>query len=125
MFTRILLKRILCGRFFGVHFLLSSTENNIKRFIFLYFAVLNPCFNITCYFFAVCKVFGPFDARCVCIDYCPSYNEPVCSSNGTQFKNTCIFQRSVCYAQKNDTLQPVGLCVGKSTIVAVETAYRP
>ena len=50
----------------------------------------------------------------MCIDECPAFDEPVCSSNGSEFKNSCIFKRTVCNFRLNDTLAPVGLCIGKN-----------
>ncbi|PFX12100.1 Versican core protein [Stylophora pistillata] len=65
---------------------------------------LDPCINVSCNYFAVCKAFGPKDARCICVDNCPSYDEPVCSSNGTTYDNECIFQREMCRLKANFTL---------------------
>ena len=38
---------------------------------------IDPCTNVTCDYHAICKAFSAFDARCVCDDNCPSYEEPV------------------------------------------------
>ncbi|PFX13617.1 CD209 antigen-like protein E [Stylophora pistillata] len=73
---------------------------------------LDPCINVSCNYFAICKAFGPKDARCICVDDCPSYDEPVCSSNGTTYDNECIFQREMCDLQANFTLYHPGDCTG-------------
>ncbi|XP_074614661.1 uncharacterized protein LOC141874349 [Acropora palmata] len=73
---------------------------------------LDPCINVSCNYFAVCKAFGPYDARCICVDNCPSYEEPVCSSNGTTYDNVCVFQREMCHLQANFSLYHPGDCTG-------------
>ena len=75
---------------------------------------LDPCLNVSCNHFAVCKAFGPRDARCVCVDNCPSYEEPVCSSNGTTYDNECVFQREMCHLKANFTLYHPGDCTGNT-----------
>ena len=65
---------------------------------------LDPCINVSCKYFAVCKAFGPRDARCICVDNCPSFEEPVCSSNGTTYDNVCVFQREMCHLRANFTI---------------------
>ena len=52
------------------------------------------------------------DARCVCIDSCPQYKEPVCSSSGTTYDNTCLFKQEMCLLQLNYTVQHPGSCEG-------------
>ena len=76
------------------------------------FTDLDPCINVSCNYFAVCKAFGPRDARCICVDNCPSYEEPVCSSNGTTYDNECVFQREMCHLKANFTLYHPGDCTG-------------
>ncbi|PFX14672.1 Fibrillin-1 [Stylophora pistillata] len=73
---------------------------------------LDPCINVTCDYFAVCKAFDAFDARCVCEENCPSYEEQVCSSNSTTFKNKCIFELEMCRLKSNHTLYHPGSCTG-------------
>ncbi|PFX14674.1 hypothetical protein AWC38_SpisGene21153 [Stylophora pistillata] len=73
---------------------------------------LDPCINVTCDYFAVCKAFDAFDARCVCEENCPSYEEQVCSSNSTTFKNKCIFELEMCRLKSNHTLYHPGSCMG-------------
>ena len=60
----------------------------------------------------MCKSFGPFDARCICLDTCPSYEEPLCSSNGTTYDNECLFQQDMCFLKLNFTVQHPGSCEG-------------
>ena len=73
---------------------------------------LDPCIDITCHYHSFCKAFGPHDARCVCANSCPSYKEPVCSSNGTTYDNRCLFEREVCLLRLNFTVQHPGSCEG-------------
>ena len=80
--------------------------------IFLLFTDLDPCIDVLCDYHGLCKAFGPYDARCVCIDSCPQYQEPVCSSNGTTYDNTCLFKQEMCLLQLNYTVQHPGSCEG-------------
>ncbi|XP_068741931.1 uncharacterized protein [Montipora capricornis] len=73
---------------------------------------LDPCINVSCKYFAVCKAFGPSDARCICVNNCPSYEEPVCSSNGTTYDNVCTFRLEMCYLRANFTVYHPGFCTG-------------
>lgn len=72
---------------------------------------LDPCLGVTCDF-GLCKAFGPFDARCVCIDKCPSFQKPLCSSNGTTYDNECLFEQEMCLLRQNFTVQHPGSCEG-------------
>ena len=74
---------------------------------------IDPCTNVTCDYHAICKAFSAFDARCVCDDNCPSYEEPVCSSNSTTFKNKCFCLLDICKRKSNHTLYHPGSCTGK------------
>jgi len=76
---------------------------------------LDPCINVSCKYFAVCKAFGPKDARCICVDNCPSFEEPVCSSNGTTYDNECVFQREMCHLKANFSVYHPGDCIGFPT----------
>ncbi|CAH3173842.1 unnamed protein product [Porites lobata] len=73
---------------------------------------LDPCIDVTCHYHSLCKAFGPNDARCVCLDSCPTYKEPVCSSNGTTYDNKCLFEQEVCLNRLNFTVQHPGSCEG-------------
>ena len=97
------------------HFLLYISYT--KRQHLLLFIDLDPCIDVLCDYHAICKAFGPFDARCVCIDSCPSYQEPICSSNGTTYDNTCLFKQEMCLLQLNFTVQHPGSCEGTSDLV--------
>ncbi|XP_078382514.1 uncharacterized protein LOC144665201 isoform X1 [Oculina patagonica] len=73
---------------------------------------LDPCIDVTCHYHCLCKAFGPQDARCVSVDSCPSYQEPVCSSNGTTYDNKCLFQQEMCILRLNFSVQHPGSCEG-------------
>ena len=75
------------------------------------FLDLDPCLGVTCDF-GLCKAFGPYDARCVCLDKCPSYQKPLCSSNGTTYDNECLFEQEMCLLRQNFTVQHPGSCKG-------------
>ena len=76
---------------------------------------MDPCLDVTCHYHGLCKAFGPHDARCVCVDSCPSYFEPVCSSNGTTYDNECWFRQQMCLRRLNFTVQHPGSCEGKKS----------
>lgn len=76
------------------------------------FADLDPCINVSCDYFAVCKAFRPNHTRCICEYTCPSFKDPVCSSNGTTYDNECMFQREMCYLRANFTIYHPGDCTG-------------
>ena len=82
--------------------------------VFFYPKDIDPCTNVTCDYHAICKAFSAFDARCVCDDNCPSYEEPVCSSNSTTFKNKCFCLLDICRRKSNHTLYHPGSCTGKT-----------
>ena len=92
----------------------------ITYFVYASFPDLDPCINVSCNYFAVCKAFGPRDARCICVDNCPSYEEPVCSSNGTTYDNVCVFQREMCHLKANFTLYHPGDCTGNDSKFTLE-----
>ena len=81
--------------------------------LYIFFTDLDPCINVSCKYFAVCKAFGPRDARCICVDNCPSFEDPVCSSSGSTYDNVCAFQREMCHLKANDTVNHSGDCTGK------------
>ena len=74
---------------------------------------LDPCIAVTCHYHGLCKAFGPNDARCVCLDSCPTYKELVCSSNGSTYDNKCLFEQEVCLNRLNFTVQHPGSCEGQ------------
>ena len=77
------------------------------------FIDLDPCLDVVCEKFAVCRAFGPYDARCVCVTDCPSVEQNVCASNGRSFNNICLFQLEVCQTKANYTNHHHGSCRGK------------
>ena len=93
--------------------------------IFLLFTDLDPCIDVLCDYHGLCKAFGPYDARCVCIDSCPQYQEPVCSSNGTTYDNTCLFKQEMCLLQLNYTVQHPGSCEGIRLLNSYSWSLNP
>ncbi len=73
---------------------------------------LDPCLDVVCEKFAVCRAFGPYDARCVCVTGCPSIEQNVCASNGGSFNNVCLFQLEVCQTKANYSYYHHGSCRG-------------
>ena len=88
-------------------------------YLFHFFSLpdLDPCINVTCHYHCVCKAFGPLDARCVAEDSFPSYQEPVCSSNGTSYDNECLFRKEMCLLRLNFSVQHPGSCEGENVII--------
>ena len=80
---------------------------------YIFFIDLDPCLDVVCEKFAVCRAFGPYDARCVCVTDCPSVEQNVCASNGRSFTNVCQFQLDVCQTKGNFTYYHHGSCRGK------------
>ena len=76
-------------------------------------ADLNPCLGVHCPSFGVCKTFSAHEARCVCYEDCPSYQDPVCTSNGTTYDNKCLYKLSYCRGLENNTVYHPGSCEGK------------
>ena len=98
-----------------VCFIWESSPWNIKSFPDNCLSVLpdlDPCIDVTCHYHCLCKAFGPNDARCVAVDSCPSYQEPVCSSNGTTYDNECLFRQEMCIQRLNFSVQHPGSCEG-------------
>ena len=77
------------------------------------FSDLDPCLDVVCENFAVCRAFGPTDAGCVCVTDCPSVEQNVCASNGESFGNVCLFQLQVCQTKANYSYYHHGSCTGK------------
>lgn len=103
------MKKIAVARSFCYH----SLKTDFDYFVFIMMLDLDPCIEVTCYHYGHCKAVGPRDARCVCVNSCPSYQEPVCSSNGTTFDNKCLFEQEMCSLGLNFTIQHPGACEGK------------
>ncbi|CAH3179874.1 unnamed protein product, partial [Porites lobata] len=90
----------------------NANYKDIVQLDYLVIGDLDPCIDVTCYYHSFCKAFGPHDARCVCVDSCPSYKEPVFSSKGTTYDNRCLFEREVCLHRLIFTLKHPGSCEG-------------
>ena len=74
---------------------------------------LNPCLNVHCPRFGVCKTYSAHDARCECFEQCPSYQDPVCTANGTTYDNKCWHELSYCRGLENNLVYHPGSCEGK------------
>ncbi|KAK3740263.1 hypothetical protein QZH41_017827, partial [Actinostola sp. cb2023] len=61
---------------------------------------LDPCIGVKCDFYAYCKAFGPKDARCVCPETCPSYQDQKCGDDKVTYKNICELQKAICNKRK-------------------------
>ena len=99
------------GYYDDEHFFLFST-----RAISLYtslFTDLDPCLDVNCPSFGVCKTYNAHEARCVCFEDCPSYQNPVCTANGTTYDNKCWHELSYCRGLDNNTVYHPGSCEGK------------
>ena len=73
---------------------------------------LNPCLNVHCPRFGVCRTYSAHDARCECDDKCPSYKDPVCTANGTTYDNRCWHKLSYCRGLENNLVYHPGSCEG-------------
>ncbi|KAL9963121.1 hypothetical protein ACROYT_G032296 [Oculina patagonica] len=73
---------------------------------------LNPCLGVVCESFGVCKTYSAHEARCVCNEDCPSYQDPVCTANGTTYDNKCLYELSFCKGHDNNTIYHPGSCEG-------------
>ena len=74
---------------------------------------LNPCLNVHCPRFGVCKTYSAHDARCECLEQCPSYQDPVCTANGTTYDNKCWHALNYCRGLENNLVYHPGSCEGK------------
>ena len=99
---------------------ITSFLQHAKEYRFVYqnkssyaLSDLNPYLNVYCPSFGVCKTFSAHEARCVCYENCPSYQDPVCTSNGTTYDNKCLYELSYCKGLDNNTVYHPGSCEGK------------
>lgn len=76
---------------------------------------LDPCLDVHCASFGVCKTYSAHEARCVCNENCPSYQDPVCTANGTTYDNKCLYELSYCKGLDNNTMYHPGSCEGRSS----------
>ena len=95
---------------------LAQKVENID-YVALYNTDLNPCLNVQCPRFGVCKTYSAHDARCECFDQCPSYQDPVCTANGTTYDNRCWHELSYCRGLENNLVYHPGSCEGKAKTV--------
>ncbi|KAL9963147.1 hypothetical protein ACROYT_G032322 [Oculina patagonica] len=79
---------------------------------FLAIGDLNPCLGVVCESFGVCKTYSAHEARCVCNEDCRSYQDPVCTANGTTYDNKCLYELSFCRGHDNNTFYHPGSCEG-------------
>lgn len=101
--------------FFHVNFfhLSRKTKSKMEKKGTLFIATdLNPCLNVHCPRFGVCKTYSAHDARCECDDQCPSYQDPVCTANGTTYDNKCWHELSYCRGLENNLVYHPGSCEG-------------
>ena len=77
----------------------------------------DPCLNVHCPRFGVCKTYSTHDARCECFEQCPSYQDPVCTANGTTYDNKCWHRLSYCRGLENNLVYHPGSCEGMETIL--------
>ena len=92
---------------------LTLVENvTIANELFLGTLDLNPCLNVHCPRFGVCRTYSAHDARCECDDQCPSYQDPVCTANGTTYDNQCWHKLSYCRGLENNLVYHPGSCEG-------------
>ena len=80
------------------------------------FTDLNPCNDVKCKFYAKCQAFGPFDARCICDENCPKYEEQVCSKEHITFQNQKFVELGICKSGRNIELLKNGSCERKNSI---------
>ena len=73
---------------------------------------LDPCLNVTCDKFAVCRAYGAYDARCVCVTNCPKTEQNLCASHGKSYNNLCLYKLDVCQTRSNYTYYHHGNCRG-------------
>ena len=76
------------------------------------FSDLDPCLNVVCPSFGVCKAYSPHETRCVCFEDCPTYQDPVCSASGKTYDNKCWQELSYCKGLDNTLVYHPGSCEG-------------
>ncbi|XP_078367482.1 uncharacterized protein LOC144651423 [Oculina patagonica] len=79
---------------------------------FIVIGDLNPCLGVHCPSFGVCKTYSAYEARCVCYEDCPSYQDPVCTANGTTYDNKCWHELNYCRGLENNLVYHPGSCEG-------------
>ena len=66
-----------------------------------------------CPSFGICKTFSAYESRCVCYEDCPSYQDPVCTTNGTTYDNQCWYELNYCRGLEKNSVYHPGSCEGK------------
>lgn len=66
-----------------------------------------------CPSFGICKTFSAYESRCVCYEDCPSYQDPVCTTNGTTYDNQCWYELKYCRGLEKNSVYHPGSCEGK------------
>ena len=99
--------------------------NGLKTSILFHSTDLNPCLNVHCPRFGVCKTYSAHDARCECFDQCPSYQDPVCTANGTTYDNKCWHELSYCRGLENNLVYHPGSCEGKKDNLSISLDINP
>ena len=103
----------------------SMWPSGLKTSILFHSTDLNPCLNVHCPRFGVCKTYSAHDARCECFDQCPSYQDPVCTANGTTYDNKCWHELSYCRELENNLVYHPGSCEGRKDIISISLDINP
>ena len=79
----------------------------------LFCADVDPCQKIVCSYDGMCQVFGPDDARCVCHEVPPDYEDEVCSDDEVTYQNFGSLRKESCSEQKFIGVKKNASCEGK------------
>ena len=90
-------------------------QSHLIYIIYSFVKDLDPCLDVYCASFGVCKTYSAHEARCVCNEDCPSYQDPVCTANGTTYDNKCLYELNYCKGMDNSTMYHPGSCEGRSS----------
>ncbi|UYV69990.1 hypothetical protein LAZ67_7001391 [Cordylochernes scorpioides] len=67
------------------------------------------CKDVKCDYYAVCKSDGQ-SGSCVCPEFCPKSDSPVCGSDGQTYENECEMRRFSCSKQQYISVTTRGRC---------------
>uniref|UniRef100_A0A5S6QAB5 Agrin n=1 Tax=Trichuris muris TaxID=70415 RepID=A0A5S6QAB5_TRIMR len=70
----------------------------------------DPCSNVTCPEYTICKVGADGTARCRCSDRCPTELNPVCASNNRTYRNACFMNVESCRTYQELSVLYEGFC---------------
>ncbi|CDW53546.1 agrin [Trichuris trichiura] len=70
----------------------------------------NPCTNVTCPEYTVCKVGWDRMPRCRCSDRCSMELKPVCASNNKTYRNACFMNIESCRLYQELSVLYEGFC---------------